>query len=146
MTELPHTTVATVVVDDGKFLMVREMSGDRFVYNQPAGHLEVGESLLEAALRETLEETAWHIELQNYLGVYQHQSTENGISYVRHCFTAKPVKQDLKRNLDPDIESVHWLRKNEIIDLQDKLRSPMVLRAIEDYLSGDCFPLSMFRL
>lgn len=145
MSELPHITVATVIPDGDKFLMVRENSDGELVYNQPAGHVELGETILQAAVRETLEETAWHVELQSFLGVYQHKAESSGITYMRHCFIAQAIRCDESRNLDPDIDEALWLTKNEIRDLQDKLRSPMVWRAIEDYESGDCYPLSLFR-
>lgn len=145
MPDLPHATVATIVTKDEKFLMVCESSHGEQVYNQPAGHLESGETLIEAAIRETLEETAWHVKIEAYLGVYQHHAPENGVTYLRHCFVASPLEHEAERELDPDIVSVHWFSQNEIMDLQDKLRSPMVLRAIQDYLSGDTFPLTMFR-
>ena len=92
MHELPHITVATIVERDGKFLMVRENSGGRLVYNQPAGHVEPSETLFDAALRETLEETAWRVELKQLLGIYQYTSAENGITYIRHCFIAKAIE------------------------------------------------------
>ena len=81
MHQLPHITVATIVERAGKFLMVKENSGGRLVYNQPAGHVEVKESLLDAAIRETLEETAWRVNLEKLLGIYQYTSPENGYLY-----------------------------------------------------------------
>lgn len=142
--DLPHVTVATVVVKDGSFLMVRERSDGLVVYNQPAGHVENGETILDAAIRETLEETAWHIHLESYLGTYQHIA-DNGISYVRHCFVASALEHAADRALDEDIEAALWLSAEDIAGLQDQLRSPMVWRAIEDYNSGTRYPLSLFK-
>ena len=146
MHELPHITVATIVERDGKFLMVRENSGGRLVYNQPAGHVEPSETLFDAALRETLEETAWRVELKQLLGIYQYTSAENGITYIRHCFIAKAIEPRTERNLDPDILEAKWLTLKELEDFESELRSPLVLKVIRDYLSGVNFPLSVVQL
>ena len=146
MYELPHITVATIVERDGKFLMVRENSGGRLVYNQPAGHVEPNETLFDAALRETLEETAWRVELKQLLGIYQYTSAENGITYIRHCFIAKAIEPRTERNLDPDILEAKWLTLKELEDFESELRSPLVLKVIRDYLSGVNFPLSVVQL
>ena len=146
MYELPHITVATIVERDGKFLMVRENSGGRLVYNQPAGHVEPSETLFDAALRETLEETAWRVELKQLLGIYQYISPENGITYIRHCFIAKAIEPRTERNLDPDILEAKWLTLKELEDFESELRSPLVLKVIRDYLSGVNFPLSVVQL
>ena len=146
MHELPHITVATIVERDGKFLMVRENSGGRLVYNQPAGHVEPSETLFDAALRETLEETAWRVELKQLLGIYQYISPENGITYIRHCFIAKAIEPRTGRNLDPDILEAKWLTLKELEDFESELRSPLVLKVIRDYLSGVNFPLSVVQL
>ena len=146
MHELPHITVATIVERDGKFLMVRENSGGRLVYNQPAGHVEPNETLFDAALRETLEETAWRVELKQLLGIYQYISPENGITYIRHCFIAKAIEPRTERNLDPDILEAKWLTLKELEDFESELRSPLVLRVIRDYLSGVNFPLNAVQL
>jgi ADP-ribose pyrophosphatase YjhB (NUDIX family) len=123
--------------------MVRENADGRVVYNQPAGHVEVGESLQAAALRETFEETGWHVQLTQLLGIYQHTSADNGISYVRHCFIAEALEQDLNASLDPDIEAALWLSYEEILAQQAQLRSPMVLAAIQDLIDGIAYPLSL---
>ncbi len=143
MQQLPHITVATVVERDGKFLMVKEKSNGRIVYNQPAGHLEENETLLAAAKRETLEETAWQINIRFLLGVYQYTSSDNGISYVRHCFIADAIEPRTESPLDEDIIEAVWLRPEAIQQLESELRSPLVLQAIRDYLSGIAFPLSV---
>ncbi len=146
MYELPHITVATIVERDGKFLMVRENSGGRLVYNQPAGHVEPSETLFDAALRETLEETAWRVELKQLLGIYQYTSAENGITYIRHCFIAKAIEPRTERNLDPDILEAKWLTLKELEGFESELRSPLVLKVIRDYLSGVNFPLHVVQL
>lgn len=145
MSELPHITVATVVPRDGHFLFVRELSDGALVYNQPAGHVEAGESLIAAATRETLEETGWLVQVTSLLGVYEYQSAANGISYVRHCFIANPLKQKHPGPLDKDIADTQWLSMSELAGLKDQLRSPMVWRAVEDYQLGNYFPLDVIR-
>ncbi len=145
MTDLPHVTVATVVFDKDRFLLVREQDGEHTVYNQPAGHVEPGETILAAALRETLEETGWEVELTGYLGTYQYHAPGNDTHYVRHCFIALPLSQVSDSPPDQDIESAVWLTRQQVMGLQDELRSPMVLRAIDDYLHAEHFPLSLFR-
>jgi len=149
MSDLPHITVATVVSLEDKFLMVREGDGDdkdRLVYNQPAGHLEAGETLVEAARRETLEETGWYVDVTSLLGIYQYFAVNNGVTYIRHCFIAKPLEEDKAAIIDSDIESVHWLTESEIKGLQAELRSPIVWRAIEDFRSGKSYPLDLIKL
>ena len=143
MESLPHITVATVVEQDGKFLMVREKSDGVIVYNQPAGHLEVDETLIEAALRETLEETGWQVEIKQFLGVYHYTSTRSGICYVRHCFIADPIEYIQDSELDPDILETHWLSRQQIEERRSELRSPLVLKVIDDYMNGIHFPLSI---
>ncbi|MCY4264806.1 MAG: NUDIX hydrolase [Gammaproteobacteria bacterium] len=143
-TDLPHVTVATVVHRQDQFLLVREFSNGAMVYNQPAGHVEPGESLLDAAVRETLEETAWQVELESLLGIY-HYSAPNGISYVRHCFTARPLKEIPNQALDQDIDAALWLDETSVFSLRDQWRSPMVWSAIEDFRRGETHSLSLFK-
>lgn len=121
--------------------MVEERADGLVVFNQPAGHLEPGESLLDAARRETLEETGWHVTLENFLGLYHYQSGNN--CYIRSCFIASAVEQDEAGELDQDIIAVHWLTLDEIRKRQEQLRSPVVLRVLEDYLAGTRFPLQL---
>lgn len=143
MQQLPHITVATVVESDGKFLMVKEQSDGLIVYNQPAGHLEENETLLEAARRETLEETAWQVEIRYLLGIYQYTSPVNGICYVRHCFLADAIQQMRDRELDADIIEAQWLSLDELEAHAAEMRSPLVLKVIADYLRGQRFPLTL---
>ncbi|PCI76168.1 MAG: NUDIX hydrolase [SAR86 cluster bacterium] len=143
MHQLPHITVATIVERAGKFLMVKENSGGRLVYNQPAGHVEARESLLDAAIRETLEETAWRVNLEQLLGIYQYTSPDNGITYIRHCFIAKAIEPRTKRNLDEDITEAVWVSFEELEQRESQMRSPLVLEVIRDYLKGISYPLSL---
>jgi ADP-ribose pyrophosphatase YjhB (NUDIX family) len=143
MHQLPHITVATIVERAGKFLMVKENSGGRLVYNQPAGHVEVKESLLDAAIRETLEETSWRVNLEKLLGIYQYTSPENGITYIRHCFIAKAIEPRTERDLDEGIAEAVWVSLEELEQREFEMRSPLVLEVIRDYLKGVSYPLSL---
>jgi 8-oxo-dGTP pyrophosphatase MutT (NUDIX family) len=137
----PHSTVATVVENDGRFLMVEETDAGRTVFNQPAGHLDEGETLFEAAVRETLEETAWHVILTDYLGTYVYRAP-NDITYVRHCFVAFPDSHEPARILDDGIIAAHWLDAATILDPGFNARSPLVIKAVQDYLAGRRMPLN----
>jgi 8-oxo-dGTP pyrophosphatase MutT (NUDIX family) len=132
----PHITVATVIEDDGRFLFVEEFKAGRLVLNQPAGHLEANESLREAALRETLEETGWDVELTALLGIYLYTAPSNGVTYQRVCFSARPVRHDAERELDSDISGITWLTRDELATQPERWRSELVLRCVDDYLAG----------
>ena len=143
MHQLPHITVATIVERAGKFLMVKEKSGGRLVYNQPAGHVELNESLLDAAIRETLEETAWRVNLEQLLGIYQTTSPDNGITYIRHCFIASAIEPRTERDLDEGIFEASWVSLEELEQRQTQMRSPLVLEVIRDYLKGVSYSLDL---
>jgi len=138
-----HVTVATVVEDNGRFLLVEENQNGELVFNQPAGHLDPDESLIEAACRETLEETGWTVEIQGVVGVGLYLSPHNGITYCRTAFHAKALSHDPERPLDTGILRAVWMTLDEIRAASDRLRSPMVLTVIEQYLAGHRYPLSM---
>jgi 8-oxo-dGTP pyrophosphatase MutT (NUDIX family) len=137
----PHVTVACVVADGDRYLMVEEEVSGLLAYNQPAGHLEDGESLVAAALRETLEETGWTVQLQHLIGVHQWRSTEHGDAVVRFSFAARPVSHDPERSLDTDILRALWLSRADIASLGARLRSPLVLLSIDAWLAGQRLPL-----
>lgn len=141
----PHITVATVIEDDGRFLFVEEVKAGRLVLNQPAGHLEANESLREAALRETLEETGWDVELTALLGIYLYTAPSNGVTYQRVCFSARPVRHDPERELDSDISGITWLTRDELADQPERWRSELVLQCVDDYLAGISGPLELLR-
>ncbi|HET6806034.1 MAG TPA: NUDIX hydrolase [Frateuria sp.] len=137
----PRVTVACVVARGARYLMVEEEVDGRLVYNQPAGHLDDGESLLHAAVRETLEETGWTVEVEHFLGVHQWRSTEHGESVVRFSFAARALAHDPDHPLDEGIRRALWLSRAEIAALGDRLRSPMVLLSIDAWLAGRRLPL-----
>lgn len=143
MTWTPHATVAVIVEDDdGRFLLVEEVSSGLVVFNQPAGHIEEDEAILDAVRRETLEETGWQVEPTHFLGLYTYKAPANGVTYYRFCYSARAVKKVSER-LDDGIIAAHWLTIDEVGLLGEKLRSPLVLKCIEDYRNGRRFPLDV---
>lgn len=143
MTWTPHATVAVIVEDDqGRFLLVEELSHGQVVLNQPAGHVEEGESIIDAAQRETLEETGWEVVPQHFLGLYTYKAPANGVTYYRFCFSAKALSR-VTRDLDDGIIAAHWLTPEEIVQQSDRLRSPLVMQCIDDYRNGRRFPLDV---
>lgn len=141
----PHVTVATVIPHDGRFLLVEENVRGSIVLNQPAGHLDPNESLQDAAIRETLEETGWTVALTCLLGVQQWHSP-SGRQFVRFTFAADAVSHDAKRPLDDGILRALWMTRDEIAAAGVKLRSPMVLASVDDWLAGRRLPLDTVRL
>lgn len=134
----PHITVATVVQRNNEYLFVEERDAGQTVFNQPAGHLEPNETLFEAAVRETLEETAWDVHLTGLIGLYHYYSAHNDTTYLRICFAAEPLKQQT-RSLDSDIIAAHWLRPEALNDLP--LRSPLVTQCLQDSINKPLIPL-----
>jgi ADP-ribose pyrophosphatase YjhB (NUDIX family) len=132
----PDVTVATVVVADGRLLCVEERVNGRLVLNQPAGHLEPDESLQDAALRETREETGWDVRLTAFLGAYQWKAPENGRHYLRFAFAAEPERHDAARALDEGIVQAVWLTPQELHAARDRHRSPLVWQVVADHLAG----------
>ncbi len=137
----PHVTVAAVIERSGRFLLVEERIDGKRVFNQPAGHLERGESLLDAVRREVLEETAHPFEPAALVGVYLYELPEKDRTYLRFCFSGRVDGAEPGRALDAEIVAVHWLTREEIQKRRDALRSPMVLRCIDDHLAGAALPL-----
>lgn len=140
----PRTTVAAVVENEGKFLFVRERFNGTEVLNQPAGHLEDNESLVEALQREVLEETAWKIEPVSLIGIYRLRLPEKDRTYLRYCFAAKAIEQT-DSMLDPDILGTQWLTPKQLDSHECRLRSSMVKRSLQDYLDGARYPLDILR-
>lgn len=139
----PNVTVATLVEKDNKFLLVRECPAEDIVYNQPAGHLDEGESIIAAAIRETLEETAWEVEITGFLGIYR-SIAPNGITYLRHGFIAKPIIFHEGRPLDEPIIDTCWMSYDEVVKNEEQMRSHLVKQLIDDYYTGLIYPLTLF--
>ena len=141
---LPRLTVATIIERDGQLLLVEEYAdGEELVYNQPAGHLDEHETLAAAAIRETLEETAWEVRIDAIVGIY-YWTHPKGHTFVRTCFAGKALHHHPNQPLDRGIQRAVWLTREEIAALGPKLRSPMVLHCIDDYLAGKRYPLELF--
>ena len=140
----PHITVATVIEKDQQFLMVEEWVNGQLVLNQPAGHLEPDETLLEAAYRETLEETAWQVDISAVLGLALYKAPGNGVTYYRTTFIGAALRHFPERELDKDIENVLWMSIEQLQQNRHRLRSPLVLKTLEKYLNGERYPLELF--
>jgi len=141
----PEITVAALVQQQDRFLMVEERASGGVVFNQPAGHLEDGESLAEAVIRETLEETAWTVEPLAVTGVYLWQNPANGKTFLRVAFAVRCLQHDSKRELDEGILRTMWMSRDDLLADHARLRSPMVLSCIDDYLAGRRYPLDVLR-
>jgi 8-oxo-dGTP pyrophosphatase MutT (NUDIX family) len=140
----PDVTVAVVLVRDGRLLLVEEHVRGALVLNQPAGHLERGESLAEAAVRETLEESGWDVALDHFIGTYR-WSAADGSTFLRFAFSASPLRHYAERALDAGIERTLWMTPAELRAAAPRLRSPLVLAAAEDWLAGARLPLDSIR-
>jgi NADH pyrophosphatase NudC (nudix superfamily) len=139
----PAVTVAAIAGKDNRFLLVEEYADGLAVFNQPAGHLEEQETLIDAVKREVLEETAWDFQPAGLTGVYLYPNPHNGITYLRFCFHGQCTRLDDMRKLDKEIIRTVWMTREEIISNQARLRSPLVLRSLDDYLSGKSYPLEI---
>ncbi len=139
----PHATVAAIIEQDGRFLLVEEETdrGNRF--NQPAGHLEDNESILEAVIRETLEETAYTFEPTALLGIYHWKHEHNDTTYLRFAYIGRVINHQPTRKLDDGIIRTVWMTIDEIRAQAANMRSPQVLICVEDYLKGLRYPLNV---
>jgi 8-oxo-dGTP pyrophosphatase MutT (NUDIX family) len=137
----PEITVAAITETDGRFLVVEERINQRIVFNQPAGHVEPGESLLTAVIREAREETAWRFEPKSLIGVYLWRSPESGVTTMRFAFSGTVDDHQPEQPLDHGIIGTHWLSRADLDERAQRLRSPLVMRCIEDYLDGKRQPL-----
>ena len=141
----PHLTVATIIEKDNKFLFVEEHAEGRVVLNQPAGHLEPDESLIDAAIRETYEETGWKTDITGVLNINFYHSEHNNITYHRTTFIGKALTHDAKAKLDTGIIQALWLSLEELNARKNDHRSPLVSLSIEQYLSEPHYPLALIK-
>lgn len=139
----PNVTVAAVVQRDGKFLLVEEETEAGLAFNQPAGHLEEGESLVDAVVREALEETAYHFKPTHLVGIYNWKHPAKDVTYLRFAFAGELRGWEVDRKLDEGIVGARWLTLDEVKATQARHRSPLILRCIEDHLAGKCYPLDL---
>jgi ADP-ribose pyrophosphatase YjhB (NUDIX family) len=146
---LPRVTVAAVIERDGRYLLVEEHTPEGLCLNNPAGHLEPGESLLDAVRREALEETACAFEPEGLLGIYQSRfrrpATGEDVSYLRVAFAGRAGPPLPGRGLDEGIVRLLWLTPEEIRASRGRHRSPLVLRCLEDHLAGRRYPLNLLQ-
>lgn len=138
-----HVTVAAIVARDGRYLFVEESVGARTVLNQPAGHWEAGETLVEACVRETLEEAAWDVEPTALLGTYSYQPADLPYGFLRYAFLAEARRHHAQRALDPGIVRAVWLTPDELRAQAARHRSPLVQRCVDDALAGQRYPLTL---
>ncbi len=139
----PNVTVAAVIEQDGKYLLVEEQTTGGELFNQPAGHWESDESIIQGAIRETLEETGYTFVPQWLLGIYRWHSRANDIIYLRFAFAGSVTGYDPERTLDDGILRAAWFSLDEIRALVPRHRSPLVMQCIEDHLAGKHYPLDI---
>jgi len=141
----PDVTVAAIAERNGSFLVIEERARGRLVVNQPAGHLEDGETFLDAVVRETLEETAWTFVPEHLIGVYLWRPEHMKRTFLRVCFSGSLTAHDETQPLDKGIVRTRWLTREQIAAMQPRLRSPLVLRCVDDYLAGMRYPCEVLR-
>lgn len=143
----PNVTVAALIERDGQLLMIEERTPEGLRLNQPAGHLDAGETLQQAVVREALEESAWHVEPLALLGVYMSRyvqpATGTDVTYLRHAFVCRAVSHVPDRALDEGISHALWMTPQQVLACPERHRSPLVSRTVSDYLAGRRFPLDV---
>lgn len=143
-TWIPHVTVATIIEKNNKFLMVEEDLHGKKLINQPAGHLDPGETLVQAAIRETMEETAWQVEIKHLVEFSQWTSPNSQTHFLRACFAGVAIQHFPKNPLDDGIIRALWMSRDEVNQNTHRLRSPLVLNHIDHYIAGKKFDLNFF--
>ena len=141
----PNVTVAALIERDGRLLLVEEETDDGVRFNQPAGHLDEGESLVDACARETLEETAWGFRPTALVGIYQWHRPQRDLTYLRFAFCGELGAHEAGRPLDAGILRAIWMTADEIRASVARHRSPLVWQCVSDYLAGRRFPLELIR-
>ena len=139
----PNVTVAAVIEQHGKFLLVEEETDEGPMFNQPAGHWEPGETLAAGVIRETREETAYTFTPEGLLGIYSWRHPRKDVTYLRFAYTGSTGAHDPRQSLDDGIIRAVWLSLEEIRAAQPRHRSPLVLQCVEDYLAGRRYPLDL---
>ena len=140
----PSVTVAAVIEREGRFLMVEEEYDGARVLNQPAGHLDPGESLVHACAREVLEETAHRFTPQSLVGIYRWYYAPRDLTFLRFTFSGRLEGVEQGRALDKEIIAAHWYSRDELLAKKAMHRTPLVLACIDDYLAGKRYPLDVF--
>ncbi len=140
-----HITVAAIIESDNKFLMVEEQCSGQRVINQPAGHLEPGETLIQATIRETLEETTWTFKPNYLVGIYRWVNPDTEDSYIRVALAGQANNPDSSLTLDTGIIQALWLSIEELQAQQQRMRTPLVMKCIHDYLAGANHSLDLLR-
>ena len=140
-----HVVAAAIVERDGRFLVVEERINGELKLNQPAGHWEEGETLVDAVKREALEESGWEVEPIALLGAYDFKPDHLDYSFLRFAFVCEPRKHHDGRKLDEGIERAIWLTREELARRSAEHRSPALLACIDDYLAGRRYPLELVR-
>ncbi|WP_114649279.1 NUDIX hydrolase [Pseudothauera hydrothermalis] len=141
----PNVTVAAVIERDGRFLLVEEETAEGLRFNQPAGHLEAGESLPAASVRETLEEAAYHFVPEYLVGIYQWPRPQGDLTYLRFAFGGRVSGQEPGRVLDTGIVRAVWLTPDEMRACRERHRSPLVMQCVDDWLAGRRYALELIR-
>ena len=145
MSWVPHITVASIIEKNNEYLFVEEYVNDKKVLNQPAGHLEEHETLEEGCIRETLEETAYDVEVDYLVGIYQERKKNTLDMWLRFCFKCNILEEHVDRSLDKNILRKLWLPKKELTSSNFLYRSDMVLKCIEDYEKGVKYPKEILK-
>mgnify|MGYP003477063758 CR=1 FL=1 len=139
----PNVTVAALIEREGRFLLVEEETESGLAFNQPAGHLEAGEALVDAVVREALEETAYHFKPTHLVGIYNWRHPTKDVTYLRFAFAGELRGWEAERKLDEGIVAARWLTLDEVKATQARHRSPLILRCIEDMIAGKRYPLDL---
>lgn len=141
----PNVTVAALIERDGRYLLVEEETESGIRFNQPAGHLDAGESLVAACSREALEETAWNFEPLQLVGIYQWPRPQGDVTYLRFAFDGVLGSHEEGRALDEGILRAVWMTPQEIRDSAERHRSPLVWQCVADHMAGQRFPIELIR-
>ncbi|MBK8815140.1 MAG: NUDIX hydrolase [Methylococcaceae bacterium] len=141
----PHVTVAAVIEREGRFLLVEEQTSNGLRFNQPAGHLEENESLIDAVKREVNEESGWQFEPEHLISIQLWRKSPRATTFLRCLFAGQCHSHNPDQMLDDGIVATHWLSRDEIHAQKHRLRSPLVLIGVDEYLSGQRYPLSFLK-